>query len=211
MRQLRNRRATGVCSAVVVLTCAGAAQAVPSQFMGMIHDGSGQLLLPAVLVGFDPQPEPPGSVLEFDLADPTRPLFHVSSNGPDFSILFGLLLPAVHTQFTGFDMGVPNVDGFYSFGGMLGTEDLTIEFLLQTSSPLDRTSWRGFNPQPEPPGFPGAVQFDFSMNGPRGAEFSATLALRVRNGDELLRFAVPAPAGVAMLAPTALWGLRRRR
>jgi hypothetical protein len=177
----------------------------------MIHDEGGVLLLPAVLVGFDPQPEPPGHMLEFDLADPTRPLFHVSSSGPDFSIQFGLLLPAVHTQFEGFDMGAPNVDGFYSFTGMLGDRELLIEFLLETSSPLDRASWVGFNPQPEPPGFPGAVQFDFSMNGQRGSLYEATLAIRVHNGDELMRFDVPGPASAAFLAPIMLWAARRRR
>lgn len=190
------------------------------EFMGTTPNPAGGFVNPAMLVGFNPQPDPPGSFSAYDDRDPQRLLFHTSSMRPDFSILIGLNLPAVQGQFFGYEGMMPNVDGVMQFGWMGGRAfDFTVMFHLMTSSPLDRTSWISLNPQPEVPSFPGAVQFNFSMtpvargeSPPEGDRYFATLAVEIWNGDERIPWEfVPAPGAAGLLACAGLMTARRRR
>lgn len=164
------------------------------------------LLLPAVLVEFNPQPDPPGTPPTFlSLTDPTKAMFTNTSTGPyAFVMSFLNLLP------DGCDttIPVPNSDGNTSFSctGTLGDEaDVTVDVLLTVAGPLDRTSWSSFNPQPDPPGAVTGDTMTFQ------ADPSVTVSINV--DDTPLDFSVPEP-GTLSLFGTALVGLaawRRRQ
>ena len=105
---------------------------------------NGGVLNPGVIVGFNPQPDPPGFPT-LNLANPREPIL-VQPAGPttldfvmSFSGLPGLLLPAVQK---------PNADGATDFAFEYG--DHTFDVTLTFSGPGAIRDWVSFNPQPDP-------------------------------------------------------------
>jgi hypothetical protein len=149
---------------------------------------SGGVLNPGVIVGFNPQPDPPG-VPPVNLANPFEPIF-LRPGGPetfDFVMSFsgfatGLLLPAVQK---------PDLDGLTSFAFQSGGHsfDVTLGF----SGPGGVADWASFNPQPDPPGvwFADAVTF--------GAAGDPSVSITMTEDGVPLRFAVPETRTWAMM------------
>jgi len=174
------------------------------------------LLLPAVLVAFNPQPDPPGAPETFlSLTTPTAPMFSNNStgNGYTFEMSFLNLLPG------GCDptnIPAPNSDGKTSFSctGTLGDEaNVTVSVALTFAGPGGVADWVSFNPQPDPPGDVGAydVTFQGALGENAGTDPFTIMAVTVNGtaGD----FNLPEP-GTLSLFGTALLGLaawRRRR
>ncbi len=167
---------------------------------------------PGVLVGFNPQPDPPGDIAKADLSNPVDPSITQLGTG-NFTILFGLVGPGGTTFSFKVPPGGPNADGVFSF---LATGDGSVFRAGFTISGFDG-SWVGFNPQPDPPGDYGSsfVGFDFVGD----ATLHWTLEQGTLNGDlfvpeGFLSFtAVPEPAPLAVLGfgLAALTTVRRRR
>jgi prepilin-type processing-associated H-X9-DG protein len=179
----------------VVPTCADAARiSLPNSTFPDGSDGfafrtSGGILNPGVLVGFNPQPDPPGIPTELDLGNPTLALFS-QSRGNSFVVtvsLFpgtpSLLLPAVQA---------PNADGrtqvsFCDGSVRTGLCDGSVFVLSLAFSGLGGiVDWAAFNPQPDPPGDWLSYQVTFKGD--------ATFALAItENGAPLTFSAVPEP------------------
>jgi hypothetical protein len=161
----------------------------PDGVIGFELSTSGGPVNPGVLVGFNPQPDPPGTpepYLNFanrfspsvvQTADGSVFKFELSFTGLDT----GLLLPAVQK---------PNVDGKTEFqfklaDGSVFVADLTFSGLGGVSS------WVSFNPQPDPPGSPLGYFVGF------GAD--ASVALQLSENGVPLSFMVPEPSTWALM------------
>ena len=190
---------------------------------------SGAITNPLVLVGFNPQPEPPGTTLNF--SNPLSPTFNVAgvsqtAEAPlTFQILFAMITPLSITFGDPTALGEPGTRGDVSSFNFqardVGDEVLfDINFNLTTSSggTVVPGEWVGFNPQPEPPGFPAGSGPLFAFNFFFSSLSTATLSLNIQDGDgQALSFApavIPLPAALPLFL-TGLAGLalikRRRR
>lgn len=161
---------------------------------------------PGVIVGFNPQPDPPGFGDRVDLANPMDPSITFSVGGPTTTtILFGM-------------HGAGPSDPYSPSPGVFSSD----EDLQTASYVFDETgdgsvfqvtfnisgftgAWSSFNPQPDPPG-----DFGFSFTG------DPMLTVQVdyvepSGGLAPLSF-VPEPAGPGLLliGAAALVGLRRK-
>jgi hypothetical protein len=138
---------------------------------------SGGPINPGVIVGFNPQPDPPGDGddgVTIALINPFDPVVTSPSTGGSFTFLIGLLMPGDGSVVPLPD--APNADGRTGESFMLDghTFDIGLEF---GPGPVNPGTWVGFNPQPDPPGdvmggaFSFAVQedpfmgFDISVDG----------------------------------------------
>jgi hypothetical protein len=117
---------------------------------------------PAVLVGFNPQPEPPGDNAVPDLTNPESPIFSQPGTG-QFSILFGIHGPGGDPATFMLPGGGPSTDGLYSFLATIGSQAFQVTFDISGYN----GGWSGFNPQPDPPGdyADSFVGFSFTSGG----------------------------------------------
>ncbi|MDB5425103.1 MAG: hypothetical protein JWQ29_2519, partial [Phenylobacterium sp.] len=159
-------------AAALLLLAAGAAHAAaadgsvkpvnylfPNGDPGFTLTGHGGPINPGVLVGFNPQPEPPGDVAAptIDLSNPFAPVItHLAeSQGWQFQLAI-----------TGFGDGsvIPlptfSREGFHTTRALLGDHVFLIGLLFGPGA-VDPGSLVGFNPQPDPPGDVLAGQFNF--------------------------------------------------
>lgn len=109
---------------------------------GFLFDTSGGPINPGLIVGFNPQPDPPGMPI-LDLSNAMAPdIFQPDKQQFKFVISFqntpGLLLPAVD------EVGL----GGFAFN----YADHSFVVGLTFSGPGGVASWSSFNPQPDPPG-----------------------------------------------------------
>lgn len=154
---------------------------------------------PGVLVGFNPQPDPPGigdDGLLIALLNPADPMLISPSTGGAFSF---------RLAFQGFGDGsviplpdAPNSDGFTSFRFASGIHDISVTLQFGPNQ-VDQGSWKGFNPQPDPPGDVLAGQFNFTT---RADPF---MAFQVSIDGQQLSFALD-DSGAGVPEP-ATWGL----
>jgi hypothetical protein len=189
--------------------------ALPSHLNFFTTSGSGGPINPGMLVGFNPQPDPPGDGALLDLADRRHPSLTLTGSGA-FTILFGFADPSgVAWQIIPPDP-VRGVDGHASSRFLATAGDGSVFRLSFDISGIDGSIF-GFNPQPDPPGdyadsfigfaFVGDPMMSWTLeSGDLGANGvftpNATLAF-----DE-----VPEPMSLALLA-TGMAGLvavRRR-
>jgi hypothetical protein len=217
-----------LAGAGAVVLAAGAAHAgdgsvrpnytFPAGLPGFSLVTSGGLVNPGVLVGFNPQPDPPGVNGDGDLVpavmptflnlrDPLRPTLENAGLGDAWSLHFwiqdfgdGSVAPPP----------APNSDGVVAFRHVLGDHVFDITFDVGPGQ-VDPASWVAFNPQPDPPGKGFGVSFNFT--GPADPFF----AFSIDEDGHALSFSVtPEPATWAVmlagfgLAGAALRGRRRR-
>jgi hypothetical protein len=214
MTMSMSTRVVAALATGLALVAGGAAQAAspnyifPSGSPGFALVSHGGPINPGVLVGFNPQPEPPGKGATFiDLSRPFAPELINPSTGPGFSFLFALtglgdaMIPLP---------GSPNADGRTRFRQEINGHlvDVTLVF---GPGPVDPGSWVAFNPQPDPPGDAFGASFLFAGKEDPFAGFTVSI-----DGTRLsfTLAGVPEPASWAlMIAGFGLVGatLRSRR
>ena len=171
---------------------------------------SGGLINPEVIVGFNPQPDPPGFPYlgTLDLGNPEAPSLLLPAVRGSYSVLIGLLIPGNPVT-----VGLPpspNSDGNTGFEATFG-DGSVFKVNLHIDGFLG--DWASLNPQPLPPG--GFQALGTSFFGFTGDPM-ATISIfeLIPNGDPLpLSFSlVPEPATMALLPLPilALAGSRRR-
>jgi PEP-CTERM motif len=216
-----------LAATAVTFACVGQAGAatitLPHSLDYFATSGPGPIN-PGVLVGFNPQPDPPfiGRTL-VDLINPTEPMFFQPGSGA-FTILFGLAGPGGSPFTFTLPTGGPTVRGTnatYSFMAMAGDGSV---FQVGFDISGFTGGWAGFNPQPEPPGNYGSSFEGFSFNSAPSA-FDPVLGVTMVegildiNGDFIpdggaKSFAlVPEPATLAVLGfcLAGLLTVRRRQ
>ena len=170
--------AMAVVAAGTSVLAAGAASAQagpPAQFSPNYHFADGRLgyslvsrggpINPGVLVGFNPQPDPPGDGDHgalIALLNPSSPLLFDPNLAASWSwsislvgMADGSVMPLPVAPENGHNTSVEN---------MIDGHDVVIS-LGFGPGPIDPTSWASFNPQPDPPGdFLGGM-FSFATPG----------------------------------------------
>jgi len=176
---------------------------------GFALSSHGGVVNPGVLVGFNPQPDPPGDGVRptIDLSDPFNPVLTNPAESQGWQFILAL------TGMAGDGSVIPlpefNPDGAHTTRAVLGDHVFLIGLLFGPGV-VDRGSIAGFNPQPEPPGDVLAGQFNFEGRADPWMAFSITV-----DGTPLsFSYGVPEPAEWALLITGfGLVGatLRRRR
>jgi hypothetical protein len=159
MTSIRSRLVAAAAAGAALLAASSASAALnaymppnytfPSGFQGFKLESHGGDFNPGVLVGFNPQPEPPGDATRISLLNPTHPILNNPADGGAFNFLIalldlgdGFLVPAVEP---------PNSDGFTGFRTHINGHDISVS-LQFGGSEVTSWSWGAFNPQPDPPG-----------------------------------------------------------
>jgi hypothetical protein len=163
----------------------------PDGSLGYQLASQGGVINPGVLVGFNPQPDPPGAPPTFlDLSNPLHPeLVNASVDGA-FRVEFALegvgdgSLPTP---------AAPNSGGRTGLQLVVGNTIFDITFSTGPG-PVDPASWGGFNPQPIPPGDVLGIDYQFAVQGDPDFSFGIT-----ENGVPLSFMPAPEPATWAML------------
>jgi hypothetical protein len=179
-----------------------------------------------VLVGFNPQPDPPVRITTLDLRDATAPRLVIpGQTNPQTFILYlgigvGELLGGAGPPSMDFDLPPLTGDDLarYAFRatGDGSVNEVVLSFSTSSAGITDGTSIVGFDPQPDPPG-------DFEAFDVMGLVFSFTslsdaiVTLQINQAGTPLSFAataVPEPATLSLVglgAAAALWARRRQR
>lgn len=207
-----------VVSLLSLLLAHSAASVASFELLGTTDNPAGGFVHPAMLVGFNPQPEPPAGDVMLDLMNPPAPVITSRSTeyppDPIFEFVIGLTHPEAASMFTGFDT-IPSPDGLFEFGCAFDDgSSFMIRLTLISTSPINRFSWTAFNPQPEPPAFPGALGFSFTMmTGARGdaEEQSVSVGIEVFNGDNRVSWEIPAAPTAVLAIIAAVPMVHRRR
>ncbi len=180
---------------------AGAAELLPAFTFpdgsaGFEFRTSGGITNPGVLVGFNPQPDPPGvPTVTADLRDPTSPVFDQTSQATTYLVTVSLLLPGTPSLLLPADviLGRDGVARVTCDGSVTQACDGSV-FQFSLAFPADDvTSWSSVNPQPDPPG----LYFRYL------ATFSGepTFSLSIMDGGNPLTFSpVPEPATWGLMA-----------
>jgi len=169
-------------------------------------------LSPGVIVGFNPQPDPPGTPdPTLDLGNPALPAIQTPTVGGNaFRFLFALESPFVVGDVAplSFVLATPPDPDHIAFEVRRGDALLfgvDAVASITGGGHLDPGSIVGFNPQPDPPGFQGfGVDFAFgalTVNGLRSVGV-ATLSFEMHDaaGDLYSFQSVPEPATLASVA-----------
>ena len=224
---------TKVCALVLVLSFVSgrSAEAFPhfTSFDGLrlsIPSTENGFLNPGVLVGFNPQPEPPLRI-SADLSEPVYPSWTWSSDEPapadthgyGFIVAFDFG-SAVDIRYDTTLMARPDASNHYEFG--FTASGITDQFIVgldfsEGSGTFNPASFVSFNPQPEPPLFQGMdfQAFEFNMTPASPTEIAVTMSVR---NEDLRAFGVfspevPEPSGCLLMCVgvLAIGGYHRAR
>ena len=175
-------------------TAANAADVAPTYPFpgGFTLATSGGVVNPEILVGFNPQPDPPGAPdPSLDLSDPYRAVV-TEASGTTFNFVLsflglpGGLLPAVDEPTWNSDLNQWTINFDLDGGGNAFHVDLYF------SGPGSSITWDAFNPQPDPPGAFTAYTIGFTGD--------ASVGVQIQENDAILTFtAVPEPSTWAMM------------
>ena len=135
--------------------------AFPDGFQGFALQTHGGMFNPGVLVGFNPQPDPPviptadvtspPTLTRISLENPHVAVLNSPVDGGAFDFLIALLDLGDGSVMPGDPAGAPNGDGLTHFHSMDAGHSIDI-FLQFGGSAVGSWSWGAFNPQPDPPG-----------------------------------------------------------
>jgi hypothetical protein len=188
-------------AAIVAPTVADAAELLPAYTFpdgsaGFEFLTSGGITNPGVLVGFNPQPDPPGvPTATGDLRDPSSPIFDQDARATTYLVTVSLLLPGTPSLLLPADviLGSDGVARVTCDGSVAKACDGSV-FQISLAFPADGvTSWSSFNPQPDPPGIYFSYLATFSK--------APTFALSVMENESPLTFSpVPEPATWGLMA-----------
>jgi hypothetical protein len=202
----------------------GAASAAPIDWSdGFLLQGRGGVVSPLVLVGFDPQPDPPGDpVTRLDATSPVQPQLVIpnQSNPPGGVQLFDLFLalevagvdltivPSVFPSDT-----VPTLELEVRQASRTGPLlfDVFFDFATSSGGLVEPGSVVGFDPQPDPPGQFGAT-FGLTLGFSRLSEVTVAMRTVDAQGNRLSLATVPEPSsalgfafGLAACARARRW------
>jgi hypothetical protein len=181
---------------------------------------SGGFVNPLVLVGFNPQPEPPaylGSELDFgnpsgSSSEPTVTANGVFASDQLFQILFAMDSPGI-SFFNA--AGTPDDFGHFEFSALDAAGSILFNIMLDlttSSNGVPNGEWVGFNPQPEPPALTPGQNASIGFNTGFTSFSAVTLKLQIQDAQgNALNFSeapavVPVPAAIWLFG-TALIGL----
>lgn len=165
------RRIIIAVGVVILLAVASQARATEDWSHTFLLQGT-NFDTPLIHVGFNPQPEPPG-MGDVDLSDPYLPVITAPDRDDTTSLAYRILFAATSVDVT---YNLPSPDsvaapfrGSFEFQATDVTGEVLLTILFDISDSgggiVNPLSWVGFNPQPEPPGFPvgSAIGFDFEF------------------------------------------------
>jgi len=201
-------------SAVLLPTAVFAADIAPTTYTGPLPGdlhtlatiGSGPIN-PGVIVGFNPQPDPPGNNPFIDFSNAQHPSITQQGTGV-FTIVFGLTGPAGDPFSYVFGQSQPNADGRFTFLAKGDGSVFEVNFDIGGLT----GAWGAFNPQPDPPGVIGfgfvgdpSVSWDIVPGTvDDGGTFTPT-------GNALIETPEPATIALFGIGLAGIGTLRRRR
>jgi hypothetical protein len=185
---------------------------------------SGGLTDPVVLIGFNPQPDPPVRITTLDLRDQTAPRLVITgqSNPQTFVLFLAIGVGELNGGPTSMDFDLPPLTGadLSSYGfratGDGSVHDVRLTFSTSSAGITDGTSIVGFNPQPDPPGSFGAfdvMALEFSFTSLSDAIVTMQITDQTGAPLSLTAAAVPEPATLSLVglgAAAMAWSRRRR-
>ena len=172
--------------------------------------GTNGVINPDVLVGFNPQPDPPGSdpssIADLFFVNPTTARFTLTgqSNPQKFQFFFALNLAgselvvnAPEIPLSNFESLTFGVDAVVPGAGSTHICDVDLGFTTSSAGLVDFASLVGFNPQPDPPlGYAGgALLFEFTSL----SDAIVTFRLLDASGDALQLRQVSEPGTMALI------------
>ena len=175
-------------SLALAVALAGAAFPMPAhaaalQVDGVTYSRAGAELLPCIKVALNPQPQPDGFQLRVAPDASARPVLTQSNSaGRTFSVDVSALDAATGLTLRLFPPG-PCRDGAcqqFAVPALAadGTHLLILFGVTSNDGLLDPGTIRGFNPQPEPPGFPaGTMEVYFTLAGAGPATANVTITV----------------------------------
>jgi hypothetical protein len=184
---INRNRAWGVALLTSVAASSGAHAASSHPMTYLSLETSGGFVNPGVIVGFNPQPDPPGFPT-LDLTNPLEPVLTQPAGPTTFDFVMSFvdvpgvtLLPAVQMPY----VDIPFLYQTHAF-------DVTLTF----SGPgvFGDWTWAAFNPQPDPPGVWFADAITFAGVGDPRVSFTIT-----EDGSPLAFAMVPEPSTWALM------------
>jgi hypothetical protein len=200
---------------------------------------AGGIVNPGVLVGFNPQPDPPVRIAEFGCPAPVNGLSTDIPPGPclvlhnqhfeappfpTFQLFMTMDLPSTHLIFVPDAIPTDNfshfhveVDGIPAVIGDINPIpsklfDVIFDFATSSGGIVDAASAVSFNPQPDPPGdfTPNDWGMSFAYTG--NSDAFVTLHIFDAVGTQLVLTPTPEPVTLSLIAAGLLsLGLVRRR
>jgi len=186
----------------------------PDNSIGFALKSQGGVVNPGVLVGFNPQPDPPGTPIPFiALDDATFPVITQYPPGPCAPSACG----SFQFQMSFLGVGTPGLtdppDPEF-IGATPATADAlpmdidrtafsfiadghTFDVTLYVLGPGNVQDWVAFNPQPDPPGDGWAVSFDF---GPFTGDPQVGFSVNEDNNPLSFQLTTPLPAALPLFA-----------
>jgi hypothetical protein len=162
----------------------------PDGSKGFAFMTTGGLLNPEVLVGFNPQPDPPGFGGSRDMTPGGGRVTQIATPLSDTGYGFLIALLNVGPDAMEPLPPAPNSDGNTGIAFM--ADGSVFRISLNFAGPGSVIGWAAFNPQPEPPGNFVGAQFGYPVAGDPVVTFSLT-----ENERPLILTLAPAPEPVA--------------
>lgn len=169
---------------------------------------TGGRLNPEVLVGFNPQPDPPGFGGSRDMTPGGGPVTQIATPLSDTGYGFLIALLDVGPDAMTPLPPAPNSDG--NTGLAFLCDGSVFRLSLNFAGPGSAIDWAAFNPQPEPPGVWFGAQFGYPAAGDPVVTFSLTEDERPLT---LTLAPVPEPAAwsLMLIGIAGIGGLTRSR
>jgi len=166
----------------------------PDGSTGFAFTTTGGRLNPEVLVGFNPQPDPPGFGGSLDMTPGGGRVTQIATPLSDTGYGFLIALLDVGPDAMAPLPPAPNADG--NTGAIFMGNGSVFRLTLNFAGPGNAIDWAAFNPQPDPPGIWFGAQFGY----PAPGDPTVTFALSENERPLTLTLAsVPEPAAWVLM------------